>query len=328
LTFYLSWMHVFTDRVPEESRRSWAIPASGFAAFIFGGFSETSVAVQTALLVSLFILAVITLKGKKRRLVSAFIGVGIVGSLLAMLVIVLAPGNLVRRSLMPPSPDLLLLIKKSIVDVYIFSVISFRRHPHLVVLSVILPALSGFLTYQGENLKRPLSSGDWAKWLLPLIVVPVLTALLILASIMPSEYAISSYPDGRVLIMPQYFLFLGLALWGLSIGSRVRSLAAVETRWVLSIAKLAFGLIACALTVLGFIAARTITDEASGARQNAIAWDKRDSTLKNIVEEDGVPIAVPSLHHMGGLAEIGYDPDEWINRCVAQAYEVDAVVAK
>lgn len=328
LTAYLAWMHVFTDRDPGVSSRSWAIPASGFAAIIFGGFSETYVAVQTALLVSLFILAFITLKGKKRRLVAAFIGAGIVGSLLAMLVIVLAPGNLVRRSLMPPSPDLLLLIKKSIVDVYIFSVISFRQHPHLVVLSVILPALSGFLTYQGENFKRPLSSGDWAKWLLPLIVVPAFTALLILASIMPSEYAISSYPDGRVLIMSQYFLFLGLALWGLSIGARVRSLVAVETKWVLSTASLVFGLIACALAVLGFIAVRTITDEVSGARQNAIAWDKRDITLKNIVEEDGVPIAVPSLHHMGGLAEIGYDPDEWINRCVAQAYEVDAVVAK
>jgi len=328
LTAYLGWLLLFADGLPDKSRHSWAIPASGAVAFVFGGFSETFVSVQTALLIALFTLSTIMLRGKKRRQVNAFIGAGIVGSVLAMLVIVLAPGNLVRRSLMPPSPDPLELIKKSLFDVYIFSVISFRRQPYIVVLSVILPALIGFLTFSERSLKKPFRKSDWVRWLCPLLVIPVLTAGLILASIMPSEYAISSYPDDRVLIMPVYFLFLGLVLWGLSIGSRVRSLAPIETRWVLSTASLAFGLIACSLSVFGFNAARTITDEASGARQNAIAWDKRDNTLKNIVEEEGVPIAVPSLHHMGFLAEIGYDPNEWINRCVAQAYGVDAVVAK
>ncbi len=104
------------------------------------------------------------------------------------------------------------LIKKSLMDVYIFSVISFRRQPNIVALSIILPALVGFLTYQGSSLIKPLPLSDWARWLCPLVVIPVLTAGLIMASIMPSEYAISSYPDGRVLIMPAYFLFLGMAL--------------------------------------------------------------------------------------------------------------------
>jgi hypothetical protein len=328
LTAYLGWLLFYADGLPDKIRHSWAIPASGAATFVFGGFSETFVSVQTALLIALFILSTIMLQGKKRRQVNAFLGAGIVGSLLAMLVIVIAPGNLIRRGLMPPSPDPLELIKKSIFDVYIFSVISFRRQPYMVVLSVILTALVGFLTFSERRLKKPLRMGDWVRWLYPLVVIPVLTAGLILASIMPSEYAISSYPDERVLIMPVYFLFLGLVLWGLSIGSRVRSLGSIETRWVLSTATLAFGLIACSLAVFGFNAVRTITNEASGARQNAIAWDKRDNTLKTIVEEEGVPIAVPSLHHMGFLAEIGYDPNEWINRCVAQAYGVDAVVAK
>jgi len=31
---------------------------------------------------------------------------------------------------------------------------------------------------------------------------------------------------------------------------------------------------------------------------------------------------------MGGLAEIGRDPEEWINRCVAGTYGLEAVVAK
>ncbi len=35
-----------------------------------------------------------------------------------------------------------------------------------------------------------------------------------------------------------------------------------------------------------------------------------------------------SLRHMGGLAEIGEDRAEWINVCIAGAYDVGAVVAK
>jgi len=252
LTAYLGWLLLFADGLPDKIRHSWAIPASGAATFVLGGFSETFVSVQTALLIALFILSTIMLRGKKRRQVNAFIGAGIVGSVLAMLVIVLAPGNLVRRSLMPPSPDPLELIKKSLYDVYIFSVISFRRQPYIVALSVILPALVGFLTYQGVSLNKPLRLGDWVR-----------------------EYAISSYPDDRVLIMPAYFLFLGMTLWGLSLGSRLRSLFVIQREWILLIASLAFVFSVCALLVFGFVSARTLTDQVPIARQYAQAWDKR-----------------------------------------------------
>jgi hypothetical protein len=328
ITAYLGWLLFFVDGHPDKIRPSWAIPASGVATFVFGGFSETYVSVQTALLIALFILSSIMLEGKNRRQVNAFLGAGILGSLLAMLVIVIAPGNLIRRGLMPPSPDPLELIKKSLYDVYIFSVISFRRQPTIVALSVILPALIGFLTYQGSSHNKPLHLGDWARGLYPLVVIPVLTAGLILASIMPSEYAISSYPDGRVLVMPAYFLFLGMALWGLSLGSRTRSLVVVKKEWILLTASMFFGLGVSVLLVFGFVSARTLTDQVPIARQYAQAWDKRDRTLKTIAEDQDEPIPVPSLRHMGFLAEIGYDPNEWINRCVAQAYGVDAVVAK
>lgn len=328
LTAYLGWLLFYTDGLPDKIRHSWVIPASGAATFVFGGFSETYVSVQTAFLITLFILSTIILKGKKRRQVNAFLGAGIVGSLLAMLVIVIAPGNLIRRGLMPPSPDPFELIKKSLFDVYIFSIINFRRQPFMVVLSVFLPALVGFLTYQRSSFNKPLHLGDWVRLLFPLLAVPVFTALLILVSIMPSEYAISSYPDDRVLIMPVYFLFLGMALWGLSLGSRLRSLFVIKREWILSTTSLVFGLAVSALLVFGFVTVRTLSDQVPIARQYAQAWDKRDRTLNNIAEDQDEPVAVPSLRHMGLLAEIGYDPDEWINRCLAQAYGVDAIVAK
>jgi hypothetical protein len=119
-----------------------------------------------------------------------------------------------------------------------------------------------------------------------------------------------------------------MALWGLSLGSRLRSIIVIKREWILSTASLAFVLAVTALLVFGFVSARTLTDQVPIARQYAQAWDKRNLTLKNVTEDQDEPIAVPSLRHMGFLAEIGYDPNEWINRCMAQAYGVDAVVAK
>jgi hypothetical protein len=36
----------------------------------------------------------------------------------------------------------------------------------------------------------------------------------------------------------------------------------------------------------------------------------------------------PPPRNTGGLAEIGDNPDEWVNVCVADTYDVEAVVAK
>jgi len=328
LTAYMAWLLFVNDGLPDNNRMAWAIPVSGIAAFVFGGFSETYVSVQTALLIVLLILSSLTLRGRKRQQLNAVLGAGVFGSILAMAVIVLAPGTAVRRSLMLPSPDIYLLITKSIKDVYIFSVITLRRQPFIVLLSVTLPALVGLLTFPDYRARKPVQKGDWIRWFLPLYVIPIITAVMILASIMPSEYAISSYPDGRVLIMPVYFLFLGLILWGLTLGYRLRSLIETQKAGTLLAVRLIFGLAVCALGVFGIISARALTGEIPTARQYSQEWDKRDQTLKTHSGDQDDPIAIPSLRHMGQLAEIDYSPDYWVNRCVAQAYGVGAVIAK
>jgi hypothetical protein len=69
-------------------------------------------------------------------------------------------------------------------------------------------------------------------------------------------------------------------------------------------------------------------EEIPTYRDYAATWDHRDQVLRQAaIESPGVQ-AVASLRHMGGLAEIGDNPDEWVNVCVADTYDVEAVVAK
>jgi hypothetical protein len=91
-----------------------------------------------------------------------------------------------------------------------------------------------------------------------------------------------------------------------------------------------------ALAVLGILLVLAVVVPATpralrrlpDAREFAAAWDRRDKVLRT-AEAAGVDeIAVASLSSMGGVAEIGYDPENWVNRCVAQAYGLKQVVAK
>jgi len=64
-------------------------------------------------------------------------------------------------------------------------------------------------------------------------------------------------------------------------------------------------------------------------RDYATAWDERDQKLRLAANDSLEIVYAASLPHMGGgLAEIGFDPDEWINRCVASTYGIDQVIAK
>jgi len=64
-------------------------------------------------------------------------------------------------------------------------------------------------------------------------------------------------------------------------------------------------------------------------RNYAAAWDQRDRNLHAAAEVGENVVYAASLTHMGGgLAEIGYDSNEWINRCVALTYGFDQVIAK
>jgi hypothetical protein len=60
----------------------------------------------------------------------------------------------------------------------------------------------------------------------------------------------------------------------------------------------------------------------------AAGWEARDQALRMAAARGIEQTAAASLPHMGGLAEIGYDPDEWVNRCVAQTYGLKRVIAK
>ncbi len=320
------WRNAAGDHRPRNLTLACAISIG--SAFLLGGFSETYVALQTAALtLLLFSLPLVVPRGRRTR-AAWLVGAGLAGSFLAGLMIALAPGTQARHALMPAAPDLQTWAVATLKDGYLFLARTVKGSPQAIVLAIVVPCLLMLWRGLADSHVAQVEDGDPRGLLFPLLLLPVATPILMLTTIAPYEYAISSYPDARVLITTMFVLISALVIWGACLGrllaslTRMRSAPAAIGGLILAI------LVAIGLLAVSIQTTRTILAEADVGRDYARSWDVRDEKLRASAAAHADQVAAASLRHMAGLAEIGRDPDEWINRCVAGTYGVGSVVAK
>lgn len=322
-TFFGGW--IISKSIHNTGKKNGISPLlfSGITAFIAGGFSETYVAMQTTAL-AIALLALLFSPARKRKLYPSLLIAGLAGSIVAMIAILLAPGNTVRQSLMPTSPDILSLIGWSMRHALAFAAKSAISTPTTFAITVAIPAVLAITVPWNDALSASIGNRDFQSLIRFTVGIPIVTYLLIVASVTPSVYATSAYPAERSLITAQYILTTGLAAFGFLIGSLLRSKVPSLTRST-NVLK-ALGIVLLGIGVL--ISTQRATMIIPSARSFAEQWDQRDEELRIAHEQGQVEIRVPSLPHMGGLAEIGQDPEEWINRCVAVSYGLERVISK
>jgi hypothetical protein len=321
---YAGWLVGFIDgRIGPRSTPLAAI-LSALAAFVLGGFSETFLALQATAL-ALALVVVLFWIPESRRRAAWVLGAGILGSLVSLATMLAAPGTAIRRGLMPEAPGLGPWTEASLRDTYLFIARTVKGSPAAIALAILVPLTLVFLLKVGDRDRQPVRRPR--RWV-PLIVLPVATPLLMLSTIAPYEYAVSSYPDGRVLVTTMFVLVGGMMLWAGCLGATASEQAVLARPLVIRIAGL-LGLVVVAgvLLVVWRSAAMTL-GPLEDSRAFAAAWDTRDQKLRDAARQPGGVVPAASLRHMGGLAEIGRDPDEWINRCVAGTYGLEAVIAK
>ena len=292
-----------------------SLATSGLLAFMAGGFSETFVTMQTAAMIILLVLLVFY--GRRNRdprfglLVS-----GLIGSVAAMLVIVAAPGNAVRQSLMPPSPAIINVIGWSLRHALAFSAKSVLEAPVAFLTVLVLPFSFVILkpTFLSRDQETKRVAGQ--RWIVALIGIPIAVFLLIVSSIVPSVYATSAYPAERALITPQYVLTIGIIIWSVCVGLAILDKNRFKLRWNNISRAIAIGLLSIGI----IISTQKTLILIPKAKTFAQLWDQRDRDLRLAFQNGIIQTSATSLPHMGGLAEIGKDPAEWINRCVASIY--------
>ena len=328
LSGYLGWLLLRQPR-QQLGRAGWAIiVASTAMALVIGGFSETNLSLQTLTLLMLLIIGIYQVRrgsivGDRWLIVG-----GLVGSLAAAILIIAAPGNDVRQSLMPTPSGLVEWLGRTAWDVLLFANRGLQRLTLTTVLVTMVPFLLAFFLARENARRYQGKTGELRKWGTLVLLIPLCTALLMFATIAPYEYVVSTYPDGRVLVTTQFVLVAGLAAWGFAAGMLSRAVLPLSliarpgvyaAVWLVALVPISVGVVRATLHSF---------EPLADAQEFAITWDQRGETIRQAVERGEKAMAVRSLNHMGGLAEIGRDPDEWINRCVAQSFGLKTVVAK
>lgn len=313
MLFILGWM-----AARWHSGANWGyVLGSLLLAFFAGGFSETFAALQTG--VCLVLAAGVALLPQRRR-AWGLIAPVLVGSLLAMGLMMLSPSNEWRQAALPPPDNLGQLIGYALRYSLDFVVYSLRGQPLPIAVFAGISALTAFLAAAAlPRLPRARVSLAWALvWLL-------VGFGLIVCCVAPSAYAGLQYPAGRAL-MPARFAFLASAGGAaICLGLAARAwIGAWRPRLVLVAASLLL-LAACLYPVRAVVLLR---GEMNLLRDRAARFDERDAQIRADMAAGQTNIITREVEVVHTLADMGPSPDYWINFCARLYYGVESIEAR
>ncbi len=302
--------------------------------FISGGFSEVFSVMQVTIHGILILVVFITQKPTNRKLFLPILFSSLAGGVIALLVVLLAPGNAVRQSLLAVHPSLLRLVTFSTRNALFIAAKFFFQTPgwaFLTLITCVWAVLNIFQLAAGDQLhsqpKTPATIRS--HWLSYLILIPLTTFIIIVAACAPVVYMLNAYPDDRTILLPVFVLIIAVMLSVIlltKIALQKRFMKNIlrkpsTNRW-LTIAMLASFLFATALQV-----SNTIRDLPEYQNYTA-AWEARDQELRSQAGQKAQQVTVPGLASRFGLSDLRVEDDFWVNRCMADYYQIPIIIGR
>jgi hypothetical protein len=241
------------------------------------------------------------------------------GALTALIIMALAPANMLRTQ--TATPGVMELIARVVSYPLDFIADTLRAYPLPTLASVIVPALLFYVKYSygSQNLSK-----EARTWLgILMIVVLLLTYLFIAAGFAPSAYG-QSYPVPRARFIGRVLTTAALMMEGALLGMLVSQL-----KINLFQSTIFQGVTVLVLFVLIFYPLRTagrLAGEIPSYRGRAAAWDSREAEIK-AMKADGQTDLVVRFLSKERLQDLGDHQGFRLNRCAAALYGVNTIVA-
>ena len=325
LVFLAALAGLILNRVRRSSAGGsvwWGVALGALLAFFAGGFSETYVTLQTGALALALIAVWLGVKSQLRRNARLLVGAALAGSLLALVVVVAAPGNAVRLGTMPVRPHFVALLRMTVTNAFIFIYSSLKEFAFQNLVALLLAFAPGYGLYAGRD---DLPGMRPSALLASLLLVPVLGLLLVLAVCAPSAYAESSYPEGRVLIEARFVLVALVLVEGLLLGLSLSQLHHWAGEPAPALLQAVMGVVFLCAALYPLYDARKTVATVPAYRARAAAWDAHDAAFSTSVRKGVLDINLydpraRSFDDFSGLLDISSDPKNWVNQCVAGYY--------
>lgn len=275
-----------------------------------GGMSETFAAFQTTFWILCLPASLYWRKKINFRYVLLLLSAAVLGSLVAMVIMVLAPGNQLRLSVLPQAESVFSILQYSFRYAIDFIYETLRGLPLPTLFSLLVSALLGYHLSHGrsdlfQNNKIPLM----------LLVIPVIAFLLIAAVCAPTVYGMLAFPEPRALLIARLVLILSLISWGGLLGLLSHRIAD-------RIINICFASILL-LGILWLYPIRGITQvwqQIPTWQARASAWDSRQEEIFKQKAEGLQKVNIKAMNSIAGIAELSSDEKFWVNQCAAGIY--------
>jgi hypothetical protein len=319
----LAWILDFSSQKVSSSKK-WDLVLIGILLLISSGFSETNAVFQVSLLGVLWIWSFLIKTPINLKVFRRYLCIGFWISIIGMLLVIIAPGNKVRQSLLPPSPGFVEFIKLSIQFGTDFLQDTLFSSPlPFAVIFLWVVVITVIQRYSREDAIRfPVKS-----YLISLCGILVTACLLAIAICSPSVYAQTAYPEARartsgVFMLVICFLFLGeiagnlLATWNSRFQVKINN-------YILIMASI----ILCLISIYPFRVSFLLQSDLHQASTFSTNWDSRFLDIQQrIIAGETSPI-VKVIDSQHGIMEISEDPTNFVNRCAAQYFGLETIAA-
>jgi len=298
-------------------------------AFAAGGFSETGVVVQVALL-AIFLMVVILTKNNHKKILVPILLATLIGSVLSLLAIALAPGNSVRSPGFQAIPPFIPNFSGSWVETLGFLPSLARSHTTLFVFGLLAGAFFAyfFVPMEVEIKKSSIAIYFGGSLLFALIGI--------WACIAPAYLLRGGMPPQRVMLSAYFLAACLMICWGILGALLLRSIlprtSIAMQGWV------SLGLLTLVLIwgVLPF--ANSQVKLVPPLKNYSSLWDQRHHTMVAAVQNGESIIVTTDLSRVKAISALNTRlwlvgdfetaSDNWINHCAAQYYGVEQVIVK
>ncbi len=302
--------------------------------FISGGFSEVFAVMQVTIYGILTLIVLITRKPITRKLILPDLFSSLAGGVLALFVVLLAPGNVVRQSQLVAHPDFLRLLTFSFRNALYIAAKFFIQTPGWAILAMIASIWAGLKIFQRDSVDQlhyqPGSPViEHSHLVKSLILVLLTTFIIIVAACVPVVYMLNAYPDDRTILLPLFVLIIAVMLSMILLTKILAQqrfmrnilMKSTTNRW-LTIAILSAVLIAAGVQVSN--AVRDLPDY----QNYTVAWEARDQELRRQAGKSAQEVTVPGLASRFGLSDLRVEDDFWVNRCMADYYQIPVIFGR
>jgi hypothetical protein len=293
--------------------------------FFSGGFSETPGIVQAAYL-ALFWIGVFYITRKSRELHSNKLLVpltlAIIGSVLALLALALAPSTAPRLST-SSHPSLFETLFLSMKYGLYFILGTIQSTPLPIVILLVLAFLLGIAIRLKHN---DITSGSFKTTIISIAIMITSWYLLCATSMSPSVYAQNAYPGERALLPAKFISVIFISALGLLLAKTIKLPARIDVNHAFY--SLGVFAIIGVLCLYPLRAVPKITSNIAFYQRWSILWDSRDKQIMQLKENGQIEIEVMNLDHpITDVGELSPDPSYWYNVCAALYYGVHSIKA-